>query len=88
LAEDDSDLARKFFYADSAVNFVWERLNTGHWSEVDLVWRQLFMAASLVRISALMQLLPRDYGKPLKKTPTLYGLIQSRYSYVRSSLRR
>jgi hypothetical protein len=62
LIESKFEPAAAFLTADSVLSFVWERLNTGHWSEVGHVWRQLFTAASLIKIASVLRIIPRQYG--------------------------
>ena len=66
--------ASAFLAADSVLSFVWERLNTGHWSDVDLVWRQLFTVTSLVKVGAVLRIIPDDYGNNHLLLAHLYHL--------------
>ncbi|XP_077986161.1 bifunctional peptidase and arginyl-hydroxylase JMJD5-like [Glandiceps talaboti] len=34
--------------------YTWEKLNTGHWKDVDIAWRHLYSIASLLKCLALM----------------------------------
>lgn len=36
---------------------IWEKLNTGHWSDVDLIWRQLYSLVSLIKLQSLLTLI-------------------------------
>ena len=40
---------------ESYKHFVWEKLNTGHWSQLDDAWRALFTIISLARIICISQ---------------------------------
>jgi lysine-specific demethylase 8 len=42
--------------AQALLDFVWERLNTGHWSEVDLVWRQLYSVISVIKVICVFRM--------------------------------
>ncbi|XP_033103937.1 lysine-specific demethylase 8-like [Anneissia japonica] len=46
---------------DELVDIIWERLNTGHWSQVTITWRQLYTLVSLIKAGAM---LAHGQGKP------------------------
>lgn len=49
----DKDVSKKFdealFDVDVVLNFAWERLNTGNWKDVPIVWRKIYSAASILK---------------------------------------
>ncbi len=47
------DWTKSYRLAESLQLRVWERLNTGHWSQVDHAWRQLYALLTLLRIHLL-----------------------------------
>ncbi len=60
---DSRSLAQLYAKSDAITSFVWERLNTGHWSEVSVTWRKLFTISILLKIRTVLKLLEDDYGK-------------------------
>lgn len=47
--ENVSKLDEALFDADVVLNFTWERLNTGNWKDVPIVWRKIYSAASILK---------------------------------------
>jgi len=45
-----------FYSAQALMDFIWEKLNTGHWSEVDTVWRKLFSIVSVIKVLIILNL--------------------------------
>jgi len=45
-----------FYSAQALMDFIWEKLNTGHWSEVDIVWRKLFSIVSVIKVLIILEL--------------------------------
>ena len=45
---------KQFAVFDSALDFVWEKLNTGHWCSVENSWRKLHTIVSILKIRTLM----------------------------------
>ena len=43
--------------AQMLTDFVWERLNTGHWSSVDESWRRLYALLALLKVATIVHLL-------------------------------
>lgn len=42
-------------------HFIWEKLNTGHWKEVKIIWRYLFTVSVCVKIRALAHLVSKTH---------------------------
>jgi len=49
-------LKESFDAIDALSLFVWEKLHTGHWKDVDEAWRKLFAALSMAKIVTLSRL--------------------------------
>ena len=49
---------------EMSLDVVWERLNTGHWSQVAVEWRRLFSYLSALR--AIAQFAVEIHGEPRK----------------------
>lgn len=62
-----SDFIKMIHTAQAHLDYVWEKLNTGHWSQVDLIWRQLFSIISVVKILAILHLSSDSNNKDLIK---------------------
>lgn len=45
-----------FYSAQALIDFIWEKLNTGHWSEVDIVWRKLYSIISVLKVLIILDL--------------------------------
>ena len=45
---------------DSALDLVWEKLNTGHWKSVDADWRRLYALVVLAKVRRLAELAEDD----------------------------
>jgi len=45
-----------FYSAQALIDFIWEKLNTGHWSEVDIVWRKLYSIISVIKVLIILDL--------------------------------
>ena len=41
-------------FAQIAVDYVWEKLNTGYWQDVDLRWRKAYTIGSLLKVFSLV----------------------------------
>ena len=59
------DAARQLFsaeyerclsFAEVVLNICWEKLNTGHWKDVNVVWREAYSYSSLLKALALCEL--------------------------------
>ena len=46
---------RNFMIYDATLDFVWEKMNTGHWCSVEKPWRILFTLASILKIKVLLK---------------------------------
>ena len=53
----EEDFTPKTFYKAEAVkDFVWEKLNTGHWSDVNIIWQQLFSIISVTKVLIIVKI--------------------------------
>ena len=52
----------QYMLFDGALDFVWEKLNTGHWCSVENSWRRLFTLISILKARTLLYV-TRDYKK-------------------------
>ena len=46
-----------FEKSDILLNFVWEKLNTGNWSMVDITWRKLYSLLSILKVIFIVKLI-------------------------------
>ena len=46
-----------FEKSDILLNFVWEKLNTGNWSMVDITWRKLYSLLSIMKVIFIVRLI-------------------------------
>ena len=46
-----------FYSAQALLDFIWEKLNTGHWSNVDIIWRQLFTIISVIKVMIVLDII-------------------------------
>ena len=46
-----------FEKSDILLNFVWEKLNTGNWSMVDITWRKLYSLLSIMKVIFIVKLI-------------------------------
>ena len=54
---DQEKFVHNHFYSTQALmDFIWEKLNTGHWSAVDTVWRKLFSVISIMKVLIVIEL--------------------------------
>ncbi|XP_006813260.1 bifunctional peptidase and arginyl-hydroxylase JMJD5-like [Saccoglossus kowalevskii] len=51
-------------YAEDIISYTWEKLNTGHWKDVDIKWRHLYSYASLLKCMAVLA------GEPFENETT------------------
>ncbi|XP_063217105.1 lysine-specific demethylase 8 [Bacillus rossius redtenbacheri] len=69
-AEDDLEKCRNpslvLSRAQALLDAVWEQLNTGHWSKVSATERQVYTAAGLIKIQALLQMQLHEASGPVK----------------------
>ncbi len=66
-----------FTRCDALRDFVWERLNTGHWKDVDPRWRELYAFAALAKIAGIVQVAAKaelDSDEPKELTKELIKL--------------
>ena len=49
--------------SDIILDRTWEKLNTGHWKDVDISWRYLYSYASLLKAMSLLRTMQFDTGK-------------------------
>ena len=49
-----SDLSETKLWAQIALDFTWEQLNTGHWKDVKHVWKEAYSTASLMKAMCLV----------------------------------
>ena len=49
------DFKSSIFHAQTVLDFCWEKLNTGHWKDVDIVWRETYSYASLFKAVSLYE---------------------------------
>ena len=57
--------------SEMLLNYVWEKLNTGHWSNVNVAWRQMYSALSVLKVIFTIEVLEKissysDYLNVLK----------------------
>ena len=52
--------AKTYSIVDAYLSFVWEKLNTGHWSLVEIGWRELFTVISVIKIKCVLQVMKSD----------------------------
>jgi len=45
---------KQFAIFDSVLDFVWEKLNTGHWCSIENSWRKLHTILSILKVRTLM----------------------------------
>ena len=50
----------QFMLADYTLDFIWEKLNTGHWSSVKISWRKLFTLVSILKARTLLLYMKDD----------------------------
>lgn len=50
-------LSRCMSLCENVLDILWERLNTGHWKEVNLVWRKGYSAVSYVKALAQLNII-------------------------------
>lgn len=55
LFDKSRSLRSRYFYGQVLTDLVWEKLNTGHWSQVDLAWRQLYSIVTLARVTLVAE---------------------------------
>lgn len=53
--EIESELDEALFDSDVVLNFTWERLNTGNWKDVPIVWRKIYSATSIMKALILVK---------------------------------
>ena len=46
---------------ESYSHFVWEKLNTGHWRDISIIWRQLFAVIKILQIMKISRCLTAKY---------------------------
>ena len=44
----------QFMLFESALDFVWEKLHTGHWYKVEYSWRKLFTLISILKVRTVL----------------------------------
>ena len=54
LKDHDGSSQQHFIIFDSALDFVWEKLHTGHWCLVADSWRKLFTLISILKARTLI----------------------------------
>ncbi|XP_033643279.1 lysine-specific demethylase 8-like [Asterias rubens] len=61
-AEDvfQSDLQQSSAKSEDLLNFSWEKLNTGHWKDVNIAWRHVYSYASLLKVMSIYGELDED----------------------------
>jgi len=52
----EKSVQNDFHSIQALLDFIWEKLNTGHWSAVDIVWRQLFSIISVIKVLVVLRL--------------------------------
>ena len=45
--------------SEMLLNYVWEKLNTGHWSNVNVAWRQMYSALSVLKVIFTIEVLEK-----------------------------
>ena len=45
--------------SEMLLNYVWEKLNTGHWSHVNIAWRQMYSALSVLKVIFTIKMLEK-----------------------------
>jgi len=55
-------------------NFVWEKLNTGHWKEVWKGWRDLYACIALIRIGCVLHCIEQSASCKGRLLPVPYSL--------------
>ena len=55
----DNEVSAKLCFekSDILLNFVWEKLNTGNWSMVDISWRKLYSLLSIMKVIFIVKLI-------------------------------
>ena len=55
----DNEVSAKLCFekSDILLNFVWEKLNTGNWSMVDINWRKLYSLLSIMKVIFIVKLI-------------------------------
>eukprot|EP00794_Sanderia_malayensis_P015906 gene15906-17506_t len=51
---DNEDYEEGLNCAQISLDFVWEKLNTGYWKDVDVKWREAYTVASLLKVLCLI----------------------------------
>ncbi len=52
--------ADRYRRLDALQHFVWEKLNTGHWKDVSLEWRNIFALISLLKVESIAEFADKD----------------------------
>ena len=63
--EDNEEFSAKLCFekSDILLNFVWEKLNTGNWSMVDINWRKLYSLLSILKVIFIVKLINQQSKK-------------------------
>ena len=58
-ADNNEEFSAKLCFekSDILLNFVWEKLNTGNWSMVDITWRKLYSLLSIMKVIFIVRLI-------------------------------
>ena len=51
---DDDTVRASYFRLEAVQSYVWEKLNTGHWSLVDAAWKELFTLLTVSKVRCII----------------------------------
>jgi len=54
MHDSSASYQKQFAIFDSVLDFVWEKLNTGHWCSIENSWRKLHTILSILKVRTLM----------------------------------
>ena len=58
-SDNNEEFSAKLYFekSDILLNLVWEKLNTGNWSMVDITWRKLYSLLSILKVIFIVKLI-------------------------------
>ena len=58
-SDNNEEFSAKLYFekSDILLNFVWEKLNTGNWSMVDITWRKSYSLLSIMKVIFIVKLI-------------------------------
>ena len=67
---------RQFMLADFTLDFIWEKLNTGHWCSVEISWRKMFTLVSILKARTLLHFVDDDKNTKYVKLRVIQNCIE------------